>query len=234
MDGSLGVIEPIPGQPGLFRDPSNPEKVINIRDFREGDKYDTVAIPTGVIEPGSEFIFFQNFQQKREVDTNIKSPTKLSSGESMILDRIGLYIKSSTGITFPSPQDYKTIVDNAYYRLNINNLLQDEGPAVKFPSGYGLYGQTQESGQGIVSIGVPATASAARLIRKQLLNQNHELEGKLTFFARQWLLAAPASFPNAEATKPRVTVVTQTEEPEMAAVLVTNFLHGLIRAAVSK
>lgn len=229
-----GVIEPIPGQPGLFRDPSNPEKVINIRDFREGDKYDTVSVAPGVQEPGTEYIFFQNFQQKREVDTNLKTPTKLSSGESMILDRIGLYIKSSTGITFPSPQDYKTIVDNAYYRLNINGLLQDEGPAVKFPSGYGLYGSTQENAQGIVSIGVPATASAARLIRKQLLNQNHELEGKLTFFARQWLTASPATFPSVQSTKPVVVNVTQGDEPLPAGVLVTNFLHGLIRAAVSK
>ncbi len=229
-----GVIEPIPGQPGLFRDPSNPEKIINIRDFREGDKYDTIAIPTGAITAGTEFIFFQNFQNKREVDTNLKTPTKLSAGESMILDRIGLYVKSSTGLSFPTPQDYKTIIDNSYYRLNINGLLQDEGPAVKFPSGYGLYGSTQESGQGIVSIGVPATASAARLIRKQLLNQNHELEGKLTFFSRQWLLNAPAVFPDAAATMPSVVVTTQQEPAANAGVLIMNLLHGLIRSAVSK
>lgn len=235
----VGVIEPIPGQPGLFRDPSNPEKVINIRDFREGDKYDTVAIPTGAITLGTNFTFFQNLQGKNNglagaIDTNLKTPSKLSAGESMILDRIGLYVRSSTGVSFPAPQDYKTIVDNAYYRLNINGLLQDEGPAIKFPSGYGLYGQTQESGQGIVSIGVPATASAARLIRKQLLNQNHEIEGTLTFPQRAWLTSSvPATF-SATGITPVITVQTQTEPPEDCAVLVTNFLHGLIRAAVSK
>lgn len=229
-----GVIEPIPGQPGLFRDPSDPNKIINIRDFREGDKYDTVAIPTGTITAGTEFIFFQNFQNKREVDTNLKTPTKLSSGESMILDRIGLYVRSSTGITFPTPQDYKSVVDNAYYRLNINGLLQDEGPAVKFPSGYGLYGNTNESGQGIISIGVPATASAARLIRKQLLNQNHELEGKLTFFSRQWLVTPAGPFPSVASTQPSVLTTTQTDPPVAAGLLITNFLHGLIRSAVSK
>jgi hypothetical protein len=229
-----GVIEPIPGQPGLFQDPSQPGKIINIRDFREGDKYDTVAIPTGEISPGTEFIFFQNFQNKREVDTNLKTPTKLSAGESMILDRIGLYVKSSTGLSFPTPQDYKTIIDNSYYRLNINGLLQDEGPAVKFPSGYGLYGQTNESGQGVISIGVPATASASRLIRKQLLNQNHELEGKLTFFSRTWLLNAPAVFPSSTSVNPRVIVQTSEEDPQDCGVLVMNLLHGLIRSAVSK
>lgn len=238
----VGVIEPIPGQPGLFRDPSNPDKVINIRDFREGDKYDSVAIPTGDITLGSTFTFFLNFQGKNNggqgnIDTNLRTPGKLSAGESMILDRIGLYIASSTGISFPAPQDFKTIVDNAYYRLNINGLLQDEGPAIKFPSGYGLYGSTQESGQGIVSIGVPATASAARLIRKQLLNQNHEIEGTLTFPQRQWLTQATdaggGGFTTAGIT-PKITVRTSAETPLDCAVVVKNFLHGLIRSAVSK
>lgn len=238
----VGVIEPIPGQPGLFRDPSNPEKIINIRDFREGDKYDSVAIPTGQIAFGTTFTFFQNLQGKNNgpqgnLDTNIRTQSKLSAGESMILDRIGLYICSSTGISFPAPQDFKTIVDNAYYRLNINGLLQDEGPAIKFPSGYGLYGQTQESGQGIVSIGVPATASAARLIRKQLLNQNHEIEGTLTFPQRQWLTQATSAGGGGfslTALTPKINVQAQTSPAENCAVVVRNMLHGLIRSAVSK
>lgn len=238
----VGVIEPIPGQPGLFRDPSNPDKIINIRDFREGDKYDSVAIPTGSITAGTTFTFFQNLQGKANgaqgaLDTNLKTPSKLSAGESMILDRIGLYICSSTGISFPAPQDYKTIVDNAYYRLEINGLLQDEGPAIRFPTGYGLYGQTQESGQGIVSIGVPATASAARLIRKQLLNQNHELSGTLTFPQRQWLTQATSAGGggfSAAAITPKVNVQAQTVPAEDCSVVVRNMLHGLIRSAVSK
>ena len=238
----VGVIEPIPGQPGLFRDPSNPEKVINIRDFREGDKYDSVAIPTGPIQFGTTFTFFLNLQgknngQQGNIDTDLRTPGKLSAGESMILDRIGLYVASSTGISFPAPQDIKTIVDNAYYRLNINGLLQDEGPAIKFPSGYGLYGQTQESGQGIVSIGVPATASAARLIRKQLLNQNHEIEGTLVFPQRQWLTQAPSAGGGGftqTALTPKIVVQAQTSPPEDCSVVVRNFLHGLTRAAVSK
>lgn len=234
------ALEPIQGQPGLFRNTDgDPNEIINIRDFREGDKYDTVALPTGTITQGTEFQFFLNLQGKRLTDTNLKTQSKLSAGESMVLDRIGLYVRSSTGVAFPPPQDIKSIMDNAFYRLEINGLLQDEGPAIKFPSGYGLYGQTNESGQGIVSVGVPATASAARLIKKQLLNQNHELLGRLLFDQRPWLSVPSGSsatppFAVAAAINPVITVQAQTDPPSNASVLVTNYLHGLIRAAVSK
>lgn len=229
------AFEPIPGQPGLFRDSEgDPNQIYNIRDFREGDKYDTIAVPTGAITDGTEFLFFQEVQNKRMTDTNFKTQSKLSAGESMVLDRIGLYVRSSTGVSFPSPQDVKTLMDNAFYRLEINGLLQDEGPAIKFPSGYGLYGQTNEAGQGIVSVGVPATASASRLLKKQLLNQNHELLGRFRFDQRPWLTAGAAPLFTAAAATPVITVQAQTNPPQDAAVLVTNYLHGLIRAAVSK
>lgn len=233
-------IRPIEGQPGLFREWDETSgqfvgPVINIRDFREGDKYDTIAIPTGTIAAGTEFQFFQDLQNKRTVDTNLRIPASVSKGESMVLDRIGLYVRSSTGLTFPPPQDVKTIVDNAYYKLEINGLLQDEGPAVKFPSGYGLYGQTNENNQGIVAIGVPATASASRLIKKQLLNQNHEILGTLRFDERRWLFAgANAPFQNAANAVPAIVTVGPGTENTGAAVLVVNFLHGLIRAASTK
>jgi hypothetical protein len=209
---------PIEGQPGLFRD-QDTGQVLNIRDFRESDKWDTIAVPAGTIDPGTQFICFADIQGKRETDTNIKTPRKLSSGESMILDRIGLYFRLVLGDVVTVPRDIKKVVDNAYYRMKINDILQDEGPAIKFPSGYGLYGNTTETDAGIVSVGVPATASASRLIKKQMLNQNHELEGLLRFDPRAWLAAQGIVYVN-----------PATEQP----MVVTNFLHGLIRAAVTK
>jgi hypothetical protein len=214
----MAAMVPIEGQPGLFRDQESGQ-VLNVRDFRESDKWDTVAIPAGVIDPGTQFIFFADIQGKRETDTNIKTPRKLSSGESMILDRIGLYFRLVVGDVVTVPRDIKKVADNAYYRMKINDILQDEGPAIKFPSGYGLYGQTTETDAGIVSIGVPATASASRLIKKQMLNQNHELEGLLRFDPRTWLTTQGIVYTNPVLEQP---------------LLVTNYLHGLIRAAVTK
>ena len=230
------ALEPIQGQPGLFRDPSDPNTIVNIRDFREGDKYDTICIPTGAQAAGTEFNFFQNLQAKREIDCNLRTPSKLSAGESMVMDRIGLHVRLGTGLSFPAPQDVKAILENAFYRLKINDILQDEGPAIKFPSGYGLYGQTTESGQGIVTNGVPASASTSRLVKKQLLNQNHELFGNLRFQARSWLTSAVGGTAPFTAGDELVTIVVQTNEttPTNCGVLITNYLHGLIRAAVSK
>ena len=215
--------EPIQGQPGLYRD-TDTGTIYNIRDFREGDKYDSVVVPAGSIAPGTEFIFFQNIQNKNLVDTNIKTPRKLSAGESMILDRIGLYFRLAMGDVVDVPRDFKKIFENASYRMTINDILQDEGPATKFPSGYGFYGQTTEDDAGIVALGVPATASAAKLIKTQVLNQNHELNGSLLFGQRAWLSPELVAAGNPAYVNPN------TDLP----VIVTNYLHGLIRAAVSK
>jgi hypothetical protein len=220
------ALQPIEGQPGLFRD-TDTGQVVNIRDFRESDKYDSVVIPPNEVVPtGTESIFFQDVQGKRETDSNIKTPRKLSAGESMVLDRIGLYFRLAVGNAITSGRDIMRIVENSYYRLTINDILQEEGPAIKFPSGYGLYGNTTENNTSIVSVGVPATASASRLIKKQMLNQNHELNGTLRFDARTWTAAPnPAGFAN----------TVSVAQPQLdTALIITNYLHGLVRAAVTK
>lgn len=220
------ALQPIEGQPGLFRDDTTGQ-IVNIRDFRESDKYDNVVIPAGeAIQTGTELNFFSDLQGKRSTDTNFATQRKLSAGESMVLDRIGLYFRLATGNSISSGRDIMKIVENSYYRLSINDILQEEGPAIKFPSGYGLYGNTTENNTSIVSVGVPATASAARLIKKQLLNQNHELNGFIRFDARTWMAAPnPAGFENT------VTYVNPTLD---TPIVITNYLHGLIRSAVTK
>jgi hypothetical protein len=218
------ALQPIEGQPGLFRD-TDSGQIVNIRDFRESDKYDSIVIPANaIVVAGTEFIFFQDIQNKRDLDTNFKTPRKLSAGESMVLDRIGLSFRLALGNTLALPRDIKKVVENAYYRLKINDIMQDEGPAIKFPSGYGLYGNTTENDAGIVSLGVPATASAAKLIKTQLLNQNHELDGALRFDARTWTSSVGPLGAGPTVTQPTL------EQP----LLITCYLHGLIRSAVSK
>lgn len=220
------ALQPIEGQPGLFRD-TDTGNVVNIRDFRETDKYDTIIIPAGTqIAAGTEWIFFQDVQGKRDVDTNFKTPRKLSAGESMVLDRIGLYVRLATGNEITLPRDVKKAVENSYFRLTINDILQDEGPSIKFPSGYGLYGSSTENDAGVVSLGVPATASAARLVKRQLLNQNHELNGSFRFDSRAWTQGT-----NSNPLGVAYTVIQPTLETNL---FVTCYLHGLVRAAVTK
>lgn len=216
------ALRPIKGRPGKFLDTSS-GKVLDISDYREDDKYDTVAIPAGTIVAGTEFVFYRDIQQKRAVDTNFSQTSRLSAGEEMIIDRVGLAFRLATGNILPTPSDIKRVVENSFYRVEINRLLLIEGPAIKFPTGYGLWGQTQETGQGIVSVGSPATAAAAKLIKTQLITASHEVQAYLTFFDRNWPGFA-AAVPNQADRQPTI------DNP----LVVTGYLHGLIKSASTK
>jgi hypothetical protein len=211
------ALKPLKGRPGQFLDTST-GKILNISEFREDDKYDTVHIPAGAIAAGTEFIFFRDTAGKRLIDTNLTQQSRLSAGEEMVVERVGATIRLASGDDLPAPADIKKVAEDSFFRMEVNQLLLIEGPLIKFPSGYGLAGVTTESDQGIVSIGVASTASAAKLIKTQLLTQRHEIEGRLSFFGRTGFVTA---LPN-----PLPTLAD--------SVLVTVWLHGLVKAAVSK
>jgi hypothetical protein len=222
------MLKPIKGHPGRFLDTSSGQ-VLNIAEYREDDKYDTVLLPVGAqeatIEFGTQFVFFRDIMQKRPIDTNFTQPVRLSAGEQMIVDRVGLWIRDSMGTEESvSAQDKAIIAACGFLRVEVNQKLLIEGPGIKFPSGYGLsgmdiYGLT-------VGIGVPSTAAAAKLVKTQTLTSRHEVIGYLTFYNRDWMLAEPG------------VDLTQITPPELTSlepgVPVTCFLHGLIKSAVSK
>lgn len=211
------ALRPVRGEPGKFIDTvTNVE--YDISEMREDDKYDTVFVPAGAVAPGAAFIFFRDLAGKFLIDTNLNLQARISHGEEMIVDRVGMQTRSATGNLEPTPLDHKKVLDNAFYRLEINRLLYIEGPLIKMPSGYGVYGNSVAAGQGVVSNGVPSTAAASRLSQTQLLTSDHEFVGTMTFFTRAWTGLAQVDFMPTLATP----------------VLVTCYLHGLIKAATSK
>lgn len=54
------------GSPGMFMDRATGH-AYNIRDFREGDKYDSIVIHDRSITFGDEQLFFQELQDKRTI-----------------------------------------------------------------------------------------------------------------------------------------------------------------------
>jgi hypothetical protein len=204
---------PVKGKPGVFLNKLT-GTIVNIVEWREDDKYDTAEIVAGAIAAGTTFNFFQNLNQKSLIDTNLTTPSRLSGGEEMIVDRVWAYLPMGVGNALPPPADLKKIVDDGYMKFTINRLDLCEGFLAKFPSGYGLSGNTVETGQGIVSLGVPSTAAAAKLVREQELNSNHDLAAVLTFFPRTW----------ATAIAPTTTVMVHVKAG----------FHGLVRAAATK
>jgi hypothetical protein len=223
----MSVLQPVKGEPGRFFVPAL-GKVINIVEFREDDKYDTVQIvsqpvaaPPFPITAGQQFTFFRDLQGKELIDTNFTTQRRLPAGEEMLIERIGVSIPLAVGNVLPFPRDIKKVAEDGFLKFQINRKDVIEGPLVKLPIGYGLSGQTQETDQGIVAVGVPATASVANLRKPQFITTEHDVDGVLTFLPRNWLqapaIAAPQQMPTLENT-----------------VLVKLWLHGLIKAAATK
>ena len=208
------TLVPIKGKPGLFLNKLTGGQV-NIVEWREDDKYDTVTIPAGAIAAGTTLNFFRDLQNKNLIDTNFTTPVRLPAGEEMIIDRVWGYIPLSCGNTNPVPTDIKKIGDNGYLKFSINRKDVAEGPLTKFPSGYGFSGNSVEVGQGVIAIGVPSTAAAAKLVREQYITSEHDCAAALSFLARTW-----------DATIAMPTTISTMH--------VKAGFHGLVRSAATK
>lgn len=217
------ALRPIKGEPGKFLDTVSGE-VLDISDYREDDKYDTIALPAGAVAANTTRLFFaEDLGAKSLLDTNIQQLRQLSQGEEMIVDRVGMTVAMATGNTLPTPADIKKFVENAFISFTVNRLVLIEGPVIKFPSGYGLHGNTVETGQGIVSIGTPSTAAASKLLKTQLLTSQHQFQGLLSFFDRGWA-GVVAAIPVAADRMPTF------QNPLTAKA----WLHGLLKVASTK
>jgi hypothetical protein len=173
------------GKPGKFFDVRT-KKVYDISQAYEGEKYDTILIAAGLQAAGTQYLWFQNLQNKTRMDTNFRTQNRLDPNERLVLERIGLYLHTVVGNVVNTLNDIRLAIDNSFVRLTINDDILWEGCSTWLPSGYGLYGATTENLQTIVSIGVPGTAAAARLRRKQMITTEHSLGGDLNFMARAW------------------------------------------------
>jgi len=216
----MPALQPVPGSPGEFIDADGNK--IRIVEYREDTKYDTIEVAAGLMAAGTQFTFFRDLAGKNPIDSNFTTPRRLPSGEKMVLTHIGVYVRLCAGNVIPTPADLKRVYENAYYVLRVNQLLVAEGPAIMFPAGFGLYGQTTENNSGVISNGVPSRAAQTPLRQPQLLTENHDINGMLNFDGRiGWVTAVGAGG----------TIVMPTTIADM---LVTATLHGLVSSAATK
>lgn len=223
-------LKPIKGHPGRFLDTASGQ-VLNIAEYREDDKYDTIFLSAEQeIEFGSQYVFFRDITTKRPIDCNFTQPSRLSAGEEMVVDRVGLYPRHVISGQEVSPStDLARVIENAFFRVNVNSILLTEGPAFKYPSGYGMGGYPEVGAvAGTVGIGVPSTAAAAKLVKTQTLTSRHEVIGYFIFHNHDWILNEP------HVSASEITSLSLTTGEGYLGMLITAFLHGLIKAAVSK
>ena len=181
-------LKSILGRPGKFFDVRT-KKVYDISQAYEGEKYDTILVLHGAANPpGTEYTWFQNVNKAR-IDTNFKTQNRLDPNERLVLERIGLYLHMAHGNVLYTSFDVKKALESAYVKLTINDDNLWDGVATWLPSGYGIYGQTTDTDATFASIGVPGTAAAARLRRKQMITADHALGATFTYQQRAWITA---------------------------------------------
>lgn len=219
----MAVFE-IEGKPGEFFDDET-GRTFSIKDLREDIKYDTISMAAGAVAANAEFDFFDNVPNgKRRIDTNFSTPHRLSAGEEMVIERVGVYVRQAFGDFLPPPSDFKRVVDCGFINYEINQLLLAEGPLFRFQSGFGFAGNTNEAGQGVIALGVPSTAAAWRLILKQYIHHLHDINSRLTFFTRAW--NALQNIPAVPTADRMPTLTTATG--------ISSILSGRIKRATTK
>lgn len=188
-------------------------------ELREDDVYDTVQI-AGAIAAGTEYEFFRDIQNKNEQHTNIPQSRRIQAGDEVAVFRIGVHVRGALGTANASTVDIKAVLENGQLDLRFNRRIITSGPAIKFPSGYGLSGFSQETvaaGVNAVSNGVPSVAAAPTLFVPQQLKDNDDIVCKLRFPSASWA----ASY----------TAPTVAAAPGLA---VSTFLRGVIKSPLGK
>lgn len=188
-------------------------------ELREDDVYDTIAVLAGAQAAGTEYIFFRDIANKYENDTNLPQSRRINAGDEVAVFRVGLHPRESVGNTLPAFADYRKIFSTASLEVKFNRRVITEGPAIKYPTGYGLGGFSDETGATAVSVGVPSSAAAPTLFVPQQLKDNDDLNGRLRFpDGSAWLSST----------------ITYTAPTLAGAVRVSLFLHGVMKAPLGK
>ena len=184
-------------------------------ELREDDVIDSIETGTGTINAGTEYVLFRDIDNKNEQHTNLGSSKRIASGDEVAVFRIGVHLREAQGNTLPAFSDYRKVVGNAVLDLKFNRRLITNGPVIKYPSGYGMGGYSDETGATAVSIGVPSAAAAPTLFVPQQLTDTDDLNGKIQFKDAAWLTSYAA--------------------PSLAGrLVVTCFLHGVMKAPLGK
>lgn len=194
-------------------------KAIQQVELREDDVYDSVFIAAGAIANGTEYIFFRDIQNKNDQHCNLPQSGRIAAGDEVAVFRVGLHPREAIGNTLTAFTDYRRLAANASLDLRFNRRIITNGPVIKYPSGYGLSGFSNEvagAGQAAASIGVPSVAAAPTLFVPQQLRDNDDITCKMRFNDASWVTGGY--------TGPTTTT----------AMVVTLFLRGVIKSPLGK
>lgn len=126
-----------PNEPGYVH--VNNYGWVEVASWEDGFLYDEVSTTTsgaGAIAAGTELTFFRDVQSKTLKQTNMSLSSQLPSGWEMIVLRVALHIQGVIATA-----DVKAVLEYGYVQLLLDNsVVAMEGPATRFPCGWGLNG----------------------------------------------------------------------------------------------
>lgn len=183
-------------------------------ELREDDVYDTVLISSGS-QANLVYTFWRDIQNKDLQDCNLPNPSRIQSGDEVAIFRIGIHPRESVGNTLPVFADYRKVIGQAHLEVVFNRRPITSGPIVKYPSGLGMGGYSDETGSTAVSIGVPSVAAAPTLFVPQQLKDDDDVKSKLRFLPASWI----SGF---------------TEAVTAGTLRVSLFLHGVMKNPLGK
>lgn len=186
----------------------------------------STAFPGGSQGGGAGLWFFQNNLAKTlQSDVDFLTGSAPSSGaragrlevETMQVTHIGLQIMSTTGPNETIPEDLKQIAESALFEFwkdvngdltspSVNRDADLEVPVVNLPSHVGVFGNTQSSGQGVASLGIPGLLMARQLEQPINLVRGELIAARISFPAQNITYVSstgavtPVAIPSAQLT----------------------------------
>src|SRR5271166_5379626 len=123
-------------------------------ELREDDIHDVIYVPAGTIAAGAEYILFRDIQNKNEQHTSLGTSKRIPAGDEAAVFRIGVYPRGAIGNTISAFSDLKKVTENGALFLNFNKRQITIGPLLKYQSGYGYGGYSDETGATAFAVGV--------------------------------------------------------------------------------
>jgi hypothetical protein len=146
--------------------------------------YDEVLIASGAVTANASFPFFANLTGKNELSTNVLTQRRIPAGTIFEMMRVSLRLVTTYGNTLSLGADIKKILENCSLTFLVNSVQIAQGPALQFPTGYGIYGQTVEMGQSVLSNGLPSESAPAGMLSPVIINDQYDMKPTVTFNTR--------------------------------------------------
>lgn len=221
-------LRPISGKAGAYMLDG---EEISIWEWSEGWRYDTICMvgsgAGGLIVSGQKWDFFGE-QTKNDIDRNIAQRGRLSRGEEMIINSIGLFIgnRTASAATLVGSEVFHFLAERCYLEFKIDKDVVAEGPLLEFQSGLGVAGYSNDvaPAANILSNGVPSLSAVRPLLVNQKITSDNDLAAKVVADDAAWITGVPT---------PSGVYVFATVA-STASVLVKLMLGGYIKSAVGR